>query len=154
MARRNVFELGTTSKSRGRKVGTNLLRIATDPSKDPKMAGNRRVLRKLELQGRDVAEGAPDLNALGGLFNPAEMSSVQPVRPSTLRKSSSNIITRDLNDPGEDADMDDLFEEKRLQVSTPMLPPTPTKPYTGRPICYFWDKSQKDGRQQGCTNGY
>ncbi|KUJ08996.1 uncharacterized protein LY89DRAFT_317150 [Mollisia scopiformis] len=155
IVRRNVFESGTGTKAtRGRKPGTNLLRVATD-SRDPKMAQNMHLRRKLELQAREIAESAPDLSAIGGLFNPSDMSSVQPVRPATLRKSSSSLpTTKDQTDRGVDADLDDLFEEKSVTPLSTIRPPSTLSRQSTRPVCYFWDKAQKDSKSKGCSNGY
>ncbi|CZR53643.1 uncharacterized protein PAC_03523 [Phialocephala subalpina] len=154
---RNVFEAGDDAKKvKGRKPGTNLLKISMDTSKNPKKATNMHTLRKLELQARDVAERAPDLSALGGLYNPSDMSSFKPVRPSTLRRTSSSApATRDQNDPGEEADLDDLLEEQ--PAAPTMQPPPPVarqSTYQGAPICFFWDRSQLDKRNGDCANGY
>jgi chromo domain-containing protein 1 len=155
-ARKNVFEPGEPTKLRGRKPGNNLLKLASDPSKDPKMASNRHKMWKMELQGRDIAEAAPDISVVGGLFDPSDISAVKPIRPSTLRKSSSSLLAaRDQKELDGSANLDDLFEERNAEPIPSVPPPsTVSRQGSGRQICFFWNKAQKGSKSQGCANGY
>ncbi|PBP23767.1 chromo domain-containing protein [Diplocarpon rosae] len=142
---RNVFETGEPAKRRG-----NLLKNATKPSIDPKVFGIISHRRKAELQGRDMAERAPDLGVLGGLIDPSKPASIQPVKPSDLRKLSSSTSNQAGLDraPGRS----DLFLS-RNETPNPEIPENylsvparqtlhqPTR--SRRPVCFFWDRQQR-----------
>lgn len=148
--RRNVFESGTSSKPRGRKPGDNLLRIAMDTSKQSKLVGNRHLVRKLELQGREIAEGAPDPSAIGGLFDPSDMSSVPSIKPSTLRKSAASMAA-----PPNLSEQEKVASEQQIR-SISSVPPLSNAPRLdpNRSVCFFWDREQKSARAPACANGY
>lgn len=69
----------------------DLLQIASDQTKKPTLFKNLHLLRKAELNGRAVADAAPDISALpGGLSDPSNPVDYSSLRPATLRKSSSS----------------------------------------------------------------
>lgn len=87
LARRNVFERREPPKKR-----RSLIETSSDPNKGQKLYANWHLRRKAELAARNIADSAPDLAALGGLFNASDPSSFQPLRPATLRNLSSNSV--------------------------------------------------------------
>ncbi|PMD38739.1 hypothetical protein L207DRAFT_390959, partial [Hyaloscypha variabilis F] len=147
VAHKNVFQAREPPKKRG-----TLLKNAMDPEKPPKKFSNMRLHRKAELQARDLAEGAPDISALGGLFDPSRPDSMIPIRPENLRKTSSNMVsfdtesnplsvseTRTSSNNSRDAVRRPLAEVMDVDPSTtptkPIRPPwNPSQPYNA--ICY------------------
>ncbi|KAK6583590.1 hypothetical protein PZA11_003320 [Diplocarpon coronariae] len=151
---RNVFETREPVK-----LSANLLTNAMKTSIEPKVFGNISHRRKAELQGRDLAERPPDLEVLGGLFDPSEPASMQPVKPSDIRKLPSSTSNRAYLD--KTPARNDLFLS-RSETPNPEVPsnhiPTPPRPNLHlqtscpRPVCFFWDRQQKH-MGGPCQNG-
>lgn len=151
VAHKNVFQAREPPKQRG-----NLLKNARDAAKVPKKFTNMRLHRKAELQARDLAEGAPDISALGGLFDPSRPDSMVPIRPEDLRKASSNMVSLEEPNP--------LFVNSR-ENSPVAVDPWSTKSHQPQPpvqippalrgmsTCHYWDKQQKDSNQPPCQMG-
>lgn len=118
MAPRNVFQRREQPKKR-----RTLIETSSDATKDPKLFVNWRIRRKAQLAGREVADAAPDLTALGGLFKPSDPSSFQSLRPATLRKSTLPTTTQTSDEPQQPVEMgepsgitDSSMTEKPLQT--------------------------------------
>ncbi len=116
------------------------------------------LYRKAELQARDIAERAPDVSVLGGLFDPSKPATMQPIRPSDVRKSYSNTSSQE--EPGIDPIPNDLFISKHGSpvpeppLSTISPAPTSQQQSSSRPlVCFFWDRWCKDNRQPPCGRG-
>ncbi|KAH8769584.1 hypothetical protein F5882DRAFT_301843, partial [Hyaloscypha sp. PMI_1271] len=155
---KNVFQAREPPKQRG-----NLLKNARDAAKVPKKFTNMRLHRKAELQARDLAEGAPDISALGGLFDPSRPDSMVPIRPEDLRKASSNMVSLEEPNP--------LFVNSRENSpvaddpwnttgsdgtwSNPQTAPIERKFPAGpaQSTCFFWDRKMKDRTEPECTRG-
>ncbi|KAH9206905.1 hypothetical protein DL95DRAFT_65371 [Leptodontidium sp. 2 PMI_412] len=145
MAHKNVFESREPAKPRG-----NLIRNAMDSSKDPKLFSNRRLGWLAQKQGRNMAERAPDIDAIGGLFEAGQ--SIERVNPATLRKS-----TREQADSEEPSS--ELFVPAHSPVSQlpEALPPPKyqySQPKSGREVCFFWHKNQVNKFNPVCSNTY
>ncbi|KAE9362742.1 hypothetical protein N431DRAFT_391230, partial [Stipitochalara longipes BDJ] len=152
VAHKNVFQPREPPKKRG-----TLLKNAMDPAKAPKKFSNMRLHRKAELQSRDLAEGAPDINALGGLFDPSRPDSMVPIRPENLRKTSSNMVSSEkepnplfVNSRESSPGASDL---RRMANNQPQPPEQVSSALRGLSICYYWDKQQKGTDQPPCKMG-
>jgi chromo domain-containing protein 1 len=148
---KNVFQAREPPKQRG-----NLLKNARDAAKVPKKFTNMRLHRKAELQARDLAEGAPDISALGGLFDPSKPDSMVPIRPENLRKTPSNMVSLEepnplfVNSRENSPVADDPWSIKSNQPQPPVqIPPA----LRGMSTCHYWDKQQKDSSQPPCQMG-
>jgi hypothetical protein len=154
IAHKNVFQAREPPKKRG-----NLLKNAMDGAKPPKKFSNMRLARKAELQARDLAEGAPDISALGGLFDPSRPDSMVPIRPENLRKTSLNMVSLDEPNPlfvdsrENSPNADDPWGINSRQPPAPGRKAPPTRVPTGLSTCYYWDKQQRDSNQPPCQMG-
>jgi chromo domain-containing protein 1 len=84
---RNVFASRGPAKKR-----PTLIQNSADPSKDPKLYNNMHIRRKAELAGRGLADAAPDVSVLGGLFaasNPSNYNALKPARRKALNTASN-----------------------------------------------------------------
>ena len=77
---KNVFASRGPLKTR-----PTLIETSADTSKAPKHYSNMRIRRKAELASRALAERAPDVAALGGLFTPSNPSGFVELRPASQR---------------------------------------------------------------------
>ncbi|KAN0110075.1 hypothetical protein V8E51_006462 [Hyaloscypha variabilis] len=152
VAHKNVFQAREPPKKRG-----TLLKNAMDPEKPPKKFSNMRLHRKAELQARDLAEGAPDISALGGLFDPSRPDSMIPIRPENLRKTSSNMVSFDtesnplfVNSRESSPAANDLRRTANNQPQPPAQIPSALR---GMSTCYYWDKQQRGTDQPPCQMG-
>jgi len=158
LASRNVFSIRGSAKKR-----PTLIEVSSDPNKEQKLYTNWHIRRKAQLAARDMADAAPDLSALGGLFDPSNPSSLQPLKPATLRKASfpnPKLQESDTRRPSIEVDgqpeISDLGEgPTRIEMPLSIANPTsaPGEPLTSHPpirpayvherhgadaICYFW----------------
>jgi chromo domain-containing protein 1 len=83
---KNVFASRGSVKKR-----PTLIENSTDPSKDPKHYSTMRIRWMAQKAGRGLADAAPDLSALGGLFDPSNPSTFQSLKPGILRKVSNPL---------------------------------------------------------------
>ncbi len=154
IAIKNVFQAREPPKKRG-----NLLKNAMDAAKAPKKFSNMRLARKAELQARDLAESAPDISALGGLFDPSRPDSMIPIRPEKLRKTSSSMVPMDdpnplfVNSRESSPVLGDPWDVNSRQQPHPERGLPPTKGPPGVSTCYYWNKHQKDNNQPPCQMG-
>lgn len=154
IAIKNVFQAREPPKKRG-----NLLKNAMDAAKAPKKFSNMRLARKAELQARDLAESAPDISALGGLFDPSRPDSMIPIRPENLRKTSLSSVPMDdpnplfVNSRESSPVAGDPWDVNSRQQAHPERRPPLTKGPAGVSTCYYWNKHQKDNNQPPCQMG-
>ncbi|KAG0647838.1 zinc finger 1 [Hyphodiscus hymeniophilus] len=160
---KNVFSSRGCLKKR-----PTLIENSADSSKNPKLYGNMRIRRKAELAGRAIAERAPDIEALGGLFRPADPSTFHNLKPAYRKIREKPLNPQD----SEDSSMDtgDLFVgQNSPKGSLDAWAPTPDDVVANSPhlenqqaarpdyqqgrhgfgaICHFW-------RLRGsCDKGY
>ncbi|KAG4430624.1 hypothetical protein IFR05_013900, partial [Cadophora sp. M221] len=145
MAHKNVFESREPARPR-----VNLIKNAMDSSKDPKLFSNKRLGWLAQKQGRNMAERAPDIDAIGGLFEAGQ--TIERVNPATLRKS-----TREQADSEEPSN--ELFVPTHSPISQlpEALPPPKyqySQPKSGREVCFFWHKNQVNKSNPMCSNTY
>lgn len=129
------------------------------------------ILWKAQKAGRELADAAPDVSAIGGLFDPSNPSSLQPLKPGALRKVSISIPSQQESNS---MDMDDLFVSQNsprgpaamdpwaanpdvVNSAQPHSPPTynpqPSRPqwqqrHGNNAICHFWNAKGT------CSKGY
>ena len=150
-----------------------LIGAASDPNQDQRLFGNWHMRRKAELAGRSVGDSAPNLTALGGLFNASNPPPFQPLRTATLRKQSAVSIPHvsdSLQQPPESRSSDVLNTEKNstsgLTQHTasagysnshdPFIIPTVNRPtydydrHGDRAVCYFWHRRGDCSRGSAC----
>jgi chromo domain-containing protein 1 len=90
---KNIFSSRGPAKKR-----RNIIENSADPLKDPKHYANMHTLRKAELAGRGVADSAPDVSALGGLYRPSDPSTFLSLKtarhaaPSTESKQQDSYL--------------------------------------------------------------
>jgi chromo domain-containing protein 1 len=163
LACRNVFERREPPKKR-RSPNETL----SGPSKERKIFPTWSLRRKAELAGRSRADAAPDLAALGGLFDPSNPSSFKSLRPATLRQLSSNLAPQlsSERDPLQGVERsEDPVARKNSTTSNEsadgpvsFVPSTLSRPaydyalHGGNAICYFWH--HKGSCSKGYTCGY
>ncbi|KAH7370875.1 hypothetical protein BKA65DRAFT_25624 [Rhexocercosporidium sp. MPI-PUGE-AT-0058] len=145
MAHRNVFESREQAKPRG-----NLVKNASDTSKDPKLFTNMRLGWVAQKQGRNMAERAPDVDAIGGLFDPAKP--IEPVNPATLRKSTREKA--DSEEPLSELFVPAVSPVPRLPEALPLPRYQYSQPKSGREVCFFWHKNQVNPVNPICSNTY
>ncbi|KAH8593296.1 hypothetical protein B0O99DRAFT_218739 [Bisporella sp. PMI_857] len=68
----------------------NIIESSKMPDKDPKLYSNMHIRYAAEKAGKGLADAPPDLESLGGLFNPARPQDISTIRPSAIRKASNN----------------------------------------------------------------
>ena len=163
LARRNVFERREPAKKR-----RSFIETASDPSKEPKLFPNWSLRRKAELAGRGKADAAPDLTALGGLFDPSNPSSFKPLRPATLRHLSSTSTLQVFNEsnPIEISEPSVVTNSRKTSTTSnesvgrteSFMPSTSNRPtynydrHGHNAICYFWH--QRGSCSKGFSCGY
>ncbi|KIM99026.1 hypothetical protein OIDMADRAFT_166633, partial [Oidiodendron maius Zn] len=163
LARRNVFERREPVKKR-----RSFIETASDPSKEPKLFPNWSLRRKAELAGRGKADAAPDLTALGGLFDPSNPSSFKPLRPATLRHLSSTSTLQVFNEsnPIEIGEPSVVTNSRKNSTTSnesvgrteSFMPSTSNRPiysydrHGHNAICYFWH--QRGTCSKGFSCGY
>ena len=159
---RHVFD----DSMRKRKKRTNLYDNASDPKSNQKLFTNARLQRRTELMGRNVADRAPDIEALGGLFDPSK----PPTKQARLQKkhslsevdrqlSKASPPTIDAQPPSRTVSLpiqtDTVAayaprwhsEQERPKESTPPYQP----PYGNRAfICYWWATKGKCNKENSC----
>ncbi|PQE09843.1 chromo domain-containing protein [Rutstroemia sp. NJR-2017a BBW] len=130
---KNVFAGGRTRRRK-----PTLIESATDSNKSQKHFSQLRMVRRAELAGRQLADKAPDIEALpGGLFDPSKNSHVQPIRPGTVKRHSFAYQ--------EDEDM--LQSRQQRQQETSIEPAKPKEirwqdiPWERRTICFWWSRN-------------
>jgi chromo domain-containing protein 1 len=130
---KNVFAGG-----RIRRRKPTLIEMATDSSKSQKHFSQLRMVRKAELAGRQLADKAPDIDALpGGLIDPSKNLQVQPIRPGTVRKYSSTLqVDEDLSQSRQQRHQDAL-----IQPPKPKDIPWQDIPWERRTICFWWSRN-------------
>ncbi|KAH6669913.1 hypothetical protein B0J14DRAFT_107148 [Halenospora varia] len=107
-----------------------------------------RIRRKAELAGRALEDAPPDVESIGGLYNPSNPSNLQNLKVSNLRKASSKQVT--------DAARDNFSTSENsgssaADSSTFQMPiehfPTLARV---RKICFFWDSKRNCQHGSGC----
>ncbi|KAL2066704.1 hypothetical protein VTL71DRAFT_2776 [Oculimacula yallundae] len=143
---RHVFTDRGTVKAR-----PNLLKNSTDPSKEPKPYTNMRLGYQAFKQGRAVADRAPDVTKLpGGLMDPSKP--VPYVDPSALRNpvrqaTDSEPVPNELFVPAHSpiAQVPEAYPAPVYQQS---------QLKSGREVCFFWHRHQKNKYSPDCSNTY
>jgi len=131
-------------------ISSQLLKSASDPSKNPKTFNNMRQRWLAEKQGRSLADRAPDPELTGGLFDPSQP--VQPINPSTLRKSSK--IQADSEQPTSELFVPAHSPVPQLPEAVPVLNYQYSQPTSSRQVCFFWHRNQENNLEPGCVNKY
>ncbi|KAG4428189.1 hypothetical protein IFR05_016329 [Cadophora sp. M221] len=146
LASKNVFTTG------------DLLDVSANPTQS----------QKAELQGRDIANAAPDLEALealpGGLVDPSKPFTSQPIRATDFRRASSNKLPQEESDIGGlFVDPDERLETKRAQEMSsttvtnqgpPTQAPMQQHPNPSRTVCFYWNRGQQDPSKGSCSKGF
>jgi chromo domain-containing protein 1 len=130
---KNVFAGGTTRRRK-----PTLIENATDASKSQKHFSQLRMVRRAELAGRQLADKAPDIEALpGGLFDPSKNSHVQPIRPGTVKRHSFAY-----------QEDEDLLQSRQQRHQEASIQPAKAKeirwqdiPWERRTICFWWSRN-------------
>ncbi|PQE24822.1 chromo domain-containing protein [Rutstroemia sp. NJR-2017a BVV2] len=130
---KNVFAGGRTRRRK-----PTLIEMATDSSKSQKHFSQLRMVRRAELAGRQLADQAPDIEALpGGLFDPSKNSHVQPIRPGTVKRHSSAFQ--------EDEDLSQSRQQRHQEASIQPAKPKEIRwqdiPWERRTICFWWSRN-------------
>ncbi|CZT10504.1 uncharacterized protein RCO7_07499 [Rhynchosporium graminicola] len=124
-----------------------LLDTSTDPSKAPKPYSTMRLGYKAYVQGRAVADRAPDITKLpGGLMDPSK--SVPRVDPSALRNAREQAES--------EPPTSELFVPPRLSVAKAIPAPVyqQNQLKSGREVCFFWHRKQMNKHNPDCINPY
>lgn len=155
---RNVFERREPTKKR-----PTLLEASSDPSKPQKLYANWHIRRKAELASRSLADAAPDLAALGGLFSPSNPSSFQPLKLATLRQQASKSAVQppheveqpvateeptdadDANRPSNPSSINELSN-----ISSPARPVYVHGRHGFHAVCHFWYNNGVCARGSDC----
>ncbi|KAM3078083.1 hypothetical protein ACMFMF_004495 [Clarireedia jacksonii] len=137
---KNVFAGGRTRQRK-----PTLIESATDSSKNQKHFSQLRMIRRAELAGRQLADKAPDIEALpGGLFDPSKNVHVQPIRPGTLKKySSANQEDEDLlqSESTTKQSRQHTYKETSTQSTKPKEIPWQDIPWERRTVCFWWSRN-------------
>lgn len=135
LAPKNVFASREPVKKRA-----TFIENASDASRDGKHFSNMRLRRKAQLAGREVADAAPDIDALGGLFDPSKPATFQSLKPAIIRKPAGSTTMDNDNlsgsppSPHEGSLPIEVSTKSPVSVSRPQW--NPSDPLNA--ICYYW----------------
>lgn len=139
----NVFARRSPPKKRGQ-GRTTLSDVISDPTKGKSHFKNMHLVRKAELVQRDKADGAPDVDAVGGLFRPGDTPQLRPLRPA--RKISDTFPqARSFEDENESE-----ADRPVLTTDTFTAPPVPFP--KRQTTCFYWHSNK--GISGACDNGF
>ncbi|KAH8657129.1 hypothetical protein BGZ60DRAFT_140544 [Tricladium varicosporioides] len=146
---RNIFATRKAAKKR-----PTLLQTSTDPSKGSKLYGNMRIRRKAELAGRALEDGPPDLESIGGLYNPSNPSNLQNLKVSNPRKASLSASVPPKQATDATQDNFSMLEKNGSSTANNSTFQMPIEhfPTMGRvrKICFFWDSKRNCQHGSGC----
>ncbi|TAQ86416.1 hypothetical protein B7494_g5266 [Chlorociboria aeruginascens] len=147
----NVFAPSSKPPRKGR---PNISENAADPTKAQKHFKNQHLLRKAELSGRSRADAAPDLDAIGGLFDPSNPLPYQSLKPATLRKKSATVSVQD--DPVVERTLTTDRQPDTAQIwgeqprTQAQKPPQWERRFSGSLRCYFFVNTGSCMKQKDC----
>ena len=128
----------------------NIIQNSMNPEKGHKLYSNMHLRYVAEKVGRGLADAAPDVEALGGLFNPANPKEFSAVRPLVSRKVSSNVPPGGQNDRSDDEPISEDLSARDTHIATANIAGRPQwRPSDStNAVCNFFV------HKMSCSKGY
>ena len=119
----------------------NIIQTSMNPEKGQRFYSNMHIRYVAEKAGRGLADAAPDLEALGGLYNPANPKEFSGTRPPISRRASSGYHERSFND--------NTDEDVQISTANNSRRPDWRPSDSTNAICGFWAS-----KSSTCSKGY